>query len=101
MKKIIIILCLFALICSPAVAFLYEVKNLSKDEIQELKNEEILEVYISTVIERKASEAFHGRAGFTPKEYNKFKDLLGLIVKLRQEMLTRQMDVPPIEEWLK
>jgi len=101
MKRVMICLCLFALVSSPAFAFLYEVKILSDKEIKDLAKEEIIAVYTEALIERKASETFHSRAGFAPKEYRKFKELLGLIVNLRLEMQKRDMDVPPIDEWLR
>jgi len=101
MKKIILFLGLFVLICTQAWAFLYVVNILTKEEIKKLSKEEMVDVYIEIVIERKASENFHGKAGFTPKEYNKYKDLLRFIVKLRQEMQNREMEVPPVEEWVR
>jgi len=100
-KKVIVISSLFLLIATQSMAFLYVVKILTKEEIQKLNEEELLDVYIEVVIERKATETFHGKAGFTPKEYNKYKDLLSLIVKLRKEMIERKIDAPPIEEWLR
>ena len=66
-----------------------------------MKNEELISVYTDAVIEREASQTFHGKAGFTPKEYDSFKKLLGFIINLRQEMVNRELEPPPITEWLK
>ena len=85
----------------PANAFLYEVGILTTEEIEDLKDDKLLEVYTEAMIERKASETFHGRAGFAPKEYAAYKQLLGLISRIRQEMSTRELDVPPIDEWIR
>ena len=92
---------LLLLLTTQSYAFLYEVKILTPSEITNLSNDQILEVFKSAVIERKASEAFHGRAGFSPKEYEKYKELLGLIIDIREEMAKREMNVPPLEEWLR
>ena len=88
-------------LCSPVFAFLYEVKILTKVEIQKLTDQQIMDNYTEALIEREASETFHGKAGFTPKEYNSFKELLGYIVRLRQEMLNRGVEPPPVDQWLK
>ncbi|MDP8212993.1 MAG: hypothetical protein P9X22_06880 [Candidatus Zapsychrus exili] len=101
MKKVIIFLTIFLLFCGPALAFIYEISIPTQEEIKRLKDDEIIEIYIDVMIERKASEAFHGKAGFTPKEYTKFKELLGFIVRLRQEMSKRELEAPPIDEWLR
>ena len=84
-----------------AFAFLYEVKILTKAELQKLTNDQLMESFKGAVIERKASESFHGKAGFTPKEYDSFKTLLGFIIDLREEMVRRELEPPPIEDWLR
>ena len=101
MKKIILLFVMMFTLSTFAFAFLYEVTILTKEEIKKLKNEELISIYTDAVIEREASETFHGKAGFTPKEYQSFKDLLGLIIHLRQEMLSRELEPPPITDWLK
>ena len=101
MKKIFLILPLFLMLSLPSFAFLYEVKVLTKQETQKLTNDQILDIYKDAVIERKASETFHGKAGFTPKEYQSYKELLGFIIRIREEMLSRELTPPPIEDWLR
>ena len=101
MKKMIPFVLTFCLITSLAFAFLYEVKILSKEELKKLTNDGIVELYTSALIEREASEVFHGKAGFSPKEYENYKELLGLVIRIRQEMLDRDLQPPPIDEWLK
>ena len=92
---------MLAVLTSPGLAFLYEVKIPTKEELKKLNNDQLVDLYTSALIEREASETFHGKAGFTPKEYQSFKDLLGLIVRIRQEMLSRELEPPPIDQWLK
>ena len=101
MKKLILLLLILLLTASPALAFLYDVKVLAVEEIKKLSNEEILTVYIDAKIETKASQTFHINAGFSnPKEYRKYKELLGFIIRLRQEMEIRKVDAPPVDKWL-
>lgn len=101
MKKILTWVMFFVFSASIANAFLYQVPILTKEEIKKVSDQQLMDSYIEAVIERSASETFHGKAGFTPKEYNNFKDLLGFIVRLRQEMLKREMETPPVDEWLR
>ncbi len=101
MRKVLIAVLFLSVFTTQAFAFLPKVVNVSKEEIKKYSDEELVMVYIDTVIERKAREAFHGKAGFAPKEYQSFKDLLMLTIRLRQEISNRSLDVPPINEWLK
>ena len=101
MKKIIVLMCLFSLVCSTSFAFIYEVKILTKKEIHALEDAKLQEVYVDVIIEKRASETFHQRSGFAPKEYKQFKALLGMVINLRQEMLDRKIEVSPIDEWIK
>jgi len=86
---------------TPAFAFLYDFPILTKEEIKQLDEAGLLNAYIDAKIELDASRTFHGKAGFTPKEYNRHKELLNLVIKLRLEMQLREMEVPPIEEWIR
>ena len=101
MKRLLLVISFLLIFTANALAFLYEVKVLTKEELKKLNNDELVELYTSALIEREASETFHGKAGFTPKEYSAFKDLLGLIVKIREEMLAREMEPPPVDDWLR
>ncbi len=101
MRKILLSVLILLAFTTHAFAFLYEVKVLSKEEIQKLNNEQLLDNFKAAVIERKASETFHGKAGFTPKEYESYKALLGFIIDIREEMVKREMEPPPIEDWLR
>jgi len=103
MKKLIVSALLITglALAVPAAAFLYEIPTLTKEDIKKLTDAELVTKYIEVKIELDASRTFHGQAGFTPKEYNRHKDLLNLIVVLRLEMQLREMEVPPIDEWLR
>ena len=101
MKKIFLALMFCLLLSSRVLAFSYETDLLSKEAVKKLTNEELLDKFIDAKIEVEASKTFHGKAGFSVKEYAQYKELLGFIIRLRQEMLTRELDVPPIDEWLR
>jgi hypothetical protein len=101
MKKYMILSLMLLFVCSNSFAFLYEVKVLTREEIKKISNDQILDFFKNAVIERKASETFHGKAGFTPKEYESYKALLGFIIDLREEMKTRELEPSPIEDWLR
>ena len=101
MRRVFIILGLLLAFQTVSWAFLYEVKILNKEEIQALSDIELVNALIETKIEIDASRTFHGKAGFSPKEYAKYKELLGYIIKLRLEMQLRELEAPPIDDWLR
>ena len=100
-RTVLLILLSLGLWTQQAQAFLYEIPMMSKEEMKSASDAQLLQSYIDAKIELEASRTFHGKAGFTPKEYDKHKDLLNYIVKLRLEMQLREMEVPPIDEWIK
>lgn len=100
MKIISLILSLLLFLSTSASAFLYEVKILTDAEINKLTDKELVDNFIAAKIEVDASKTFHGKAGFTPKEYDKYKLLLGFVIQLRQEMQERGIEAPPVDEWL-
>lgn len=102
MKKLAFLLAFVLLLTSNAQAFLYSVKLLTKAEIKQLSDDELVSTYTEAKIEEKASAEFHEGAGFSnAKEYEKRKDLLRFIVYLRQEMKARGIEPDPVDEWLK
>ncbi|MCD4780460.1 MAG: hypothetical protein K8S27_07940 [Candidatus Omnitrophica bacterium] len=101
MKTLSLVLIGLFVLCAPVFGFLYEVQILSLEEVKKIDDDKLMAIYTEAMIERRATETFHGKAGFSPKEYKGFKALLGFIIRLRQEMQERNLDVPPIEEWLR
>ena len=83
------------------MAFLYDIQMLSVEDIDKLSDDKLNGAYVEAKIELAASRTFHGKSGFTPKEYQKHKELLEYIVRLRREMLERQLEAPPVDEWLR
>lgn len=82
---------MLAFAASPAVAFLYEITVLTKEEIQKLSDKDLEEVYIEARIEERTSQEFHTGAGYnSAKDYNKRKQLLRYIFELRREIGNRE-----------
>lgn len=91
MKKWIPVVLAVLLTTAPAVAFLYEITVLSKDEIAKLSDEALEEAYIEARIEERTSQEFHTGAGYnSAKDYNKRKELLRYIFELRREIGRRE-----------
>jgi len=103
MKKIIIALSLLAVISTQAFAFLYEMPMLTKEEVQKLSDEDLVEKYIEAKIEAKASQEFHQAAGFNSgKEYENRKKLLRYLFELRRELSIREkIEAGSLDELLK
>lgn len=88
---------LILFVAIPAKAFLYEVEVLSQEEVIKLSNAELLDLYTQASIERRASEAFHHGAGFQPRDYRQYRELLGFIVRLRQEIDYRHLETTAVD----
>lgn len=101
MKKILLLTIMMAILAYPAFGFMYEVKILDKEAIAGLNNDQIVDTYTDVIVEVEASKVFHERAGFTPKEYEKYKQLLRFVINIRQEMSRREITPPPLTDWLK
>lgn len=78
-------------------AFFNDFKILAKPEIQQLSDKVLTDTYIDTQIEVMAQKTFFERAGITPKDYAKFKELLRYRVDLIQELQSRKLEIPKTE----
>ncbi|MBF0484493.1 MAG: hypothetical protein HQL25_07295 [Candidatus Omnitrophica bacterium] len=101
MKKIVLMFLAFVFVCTTAFAFIYEGKIMTKEEIKQLTDDALIQTFTEIMIEKRATQEFHRNTGFTPKEYENFKLLLGFIINLRREFVSRNIEVPPIEDWIK
>jgi hypothetical protein len=91
MKQWIPMVLAVLLMTTPAVAFLYEITVLSKEDIAKLSDIALEEVYIEARIEERTSQEFHTGAGYnSAKDYNKRKQLLRYIFELRREIARRE-----------
>jgi len=101
MKRFLLAFIIIFICVSPGFAFLYQLELLTSEEIKELTDVQLWEVYVEAKVEEKASGEFHRGAGFSnAKEYEKRKELLRYIIYLRKEFNERDIEVDPIEEWL-
>ena len=98
-KRLFLIMAVMVLAAHVSFGAGEEVKILATPEIEKLTNDQLLNTYIDAKIESEAYKAF-GRTGYSHKEYSQYRELLAFIVRLRQEMEKRQVDAPPVEEWL-
>ncbi|MBF0386125.1 MAG: hypothetical protein HQL27_09705 [Candidatus Omnitrophica bacterium] len=102
MKKTLLVIALLTIFAAQSLAFISELKILTKEEIAKLTPEEITKVYIDAKVEVNASKVFYSNSGFSStKEFGKYKELLTFVIDLRREMEKRSIPIPPIEEWLK
>jgi hypothetical protein len=91
------------LIASPALAILNEnLKILTREEIQKLSDETLMETYIEARIEEKASSEFHHSAGFgTTKDYDQYKELLRYLFELRREMgMRKEINADSVDKYM-
>ena len=92
---VLIILLLAAI--TPAHAFLFQVQVLDQKEISNLSEKALMDTYLEVLIEERAVTIFYTNSGFTPKEYNQFKELLRYRVYLMMEIQKRKLEVPKID----
>lgn len=97
MQKTVVPILLFLALSVNAFAYLSDIKFLPKAEIAKLSDEALIDVYIDAVVELKASETFHTTSGFTPKEYDNYKDLLRYKILLLQEIDKRKLATPRVD----
>jgi hypothetical protein len=79
-----------------ATDFNFDVKILNKEEVAKLSDEVLLDTYLNAVVEIDAVKEIHRTAGYTPKEYDAFKELLRYRILLIQEMQKRKIEIPPV-----
>ena len=71
---------------------------LDRAGIKALEDDKLLDNYIDVIVELKAIESFHTTSGFTPKEYDNYKSLLRYKILLLDEVETRKLRVPHMEQ---
>ncbi|MBF0485319.1 MAG: hypothetical protein HQL16_02270 [Candidatus Omnitrophica bacterium] len=98
MKKIVLALFLLSAVM-PAVSYAAfttdDTAILEPKEITALTDEKLTDIYIDVLAEMEASRAFHSTSGFTPKEYEKYKNLVKYRLQLLIELHRRKLELPP------
>ena len=72
-------------------AYLSTLTVLDKTQIVKLSDDKLLDTYIDVLIELQAGRAFHTTSGFSPKEYDNYKQLLRYRILLLQEIDKRKL----------
>jgi phenylacetate-coenzyme A ligase PaaK-like adenylate-forming protein len=76
-----------------------DLKILEKKDIHKLTDEQLIDAYLNTMVEIEANRAFHTTAGFTPKEFKAYKDLLKFRLELLLETHSRNLEIPQFERY--
>ncbi|MFH1360254.1 MAG: hypothetical protein ABIJ41_04355 [Candidatus Omnitrophota bacterium] len=97
MKKTIFLLLITAFLSTQAWAVQSGMKVLAKEDIEKLSDSNLLEAFTEIVVEIEASKALHNSSGFTPDDYETFKNLLRYRIRLIQEMNKRKLELPQVE----
>ena len=98
MKRTILpLLVMFLALGVNATAYLSEIKFLPKEEIVKLTDTVLIDTYIDVMVELKAAESFHTTSGFSPKEYENYKELLRYKILLLQEIDKRKLAIPRMD----
>ena len=96
MKKMILILLVFTALANPAWAgFTSRVTILEKPEIVKLTDEKMVDEYMNVVVELEAIRTFHATSGFSPAQYDEFRNLLKYRLMLLMEIHARNIEIPP------
>ena len=84
----------------PSQSFSYPsaVTVLDNKEIAKLSDSALTAMYVDTAIEFEAMNMFHKTSGFSPREYQGYKDLLRFRYELKSELQRRKLEVPVIEQ---
>ena len=101
MLRIILALTILTIvpISSSYAVFNSDVTILDKKDITKLTDEKLVDVYLDTIVEIEANRSFHTTAGFTPKDFKDYKDLLKYRLELLMEIHNRNLDIPQLERY--
>lgn len=92
--KIFITAIFFFALTLNANAFLFDLPILSREAVGQLSDDKLVDTYIDVEVEAETVQLFYSRSSFTPKEYEKIKELLKYRVYLMQEMQKRKIEIP-------
>ena len=88
-------------LCAKVFAYLPNITILDKEAIAGLTDDKLIDAYIDVVVELQANEAFHKTSGFSPKEYESYKELLRYRILLLREIDKRKLEAPRVDETLR
>ncbi len=95
MKKLLLAVALLTVLTPSAfAAFASNVVVLDKADVVKLSDEKLVDVYTDVVVELEAIRTFHATSGFSPKQYDEFRELLKYRLKLLMEIHARNIEIP-------
>lgn len=100
-KKIAVLAVGMVFFSTAAIAFLHKVEIKIWEEMQKLKDEELVDYCTEATIELIASRIFHWTSGFTPKEYDAFKNLIRVYFDCKKLSQQRGLTLPEVEDWMR
>ncbi|MBF0504046.1 MAG: hypothetical protein HQL14_02980 [Candidatus Omnitrophica bacterium] len=74
--------------------FASDVTILEKKDISRFTDDQLIDVYMNTVVEIDANKSFHATSGFSAKEFKNYKDLLKYRLMLLVEIRSRNLELP-------
>ena len=98
MKKILALVVLSLFLVKPVLVFAEMVSRvtlLQKAEITKLSDDKLVDAYEDVLVELEAIRTFHLTSGFTPKQYDEYRDLLKFRLDLLMEIHNRNLELPP------
>lgn len=84
-------------VCTKVFAYLPNIPILDKEAIAGLTDDKLIDAYIDAVVELQANETFHKTSGFSPKEYESYKELLRYRILLLKEIDKRKLETPRVD----
>lgn len=96
---ILAVLLTFGSFSQSFAAFSTDVIVLETKEIVKLSDEQLIDAYMNVIVEIDANKTFHATSGFTPKDYNAFKNMLKFRLLLLMEIHKRALEIPQFDRF--
>jgi hypothetical protein len=99
MRKIIFFLTVVMMSMPVWGGFPSDVTIMPENEIHDLSDEKVIDIYMDVLVEIEAQQTFHTTSGFTPKDYKEYKDLLRFRLDLLSEIYKRKLEIPQFDRF--
>ncbi len=94
-KTMLIVLLSVVVLAGPAFAtFESHVTIMEKADIVKTTDEKLIDGYMDVLVEIEAVKTFHTTSGFSPKQYDEYRDLLKYRLQLLMEIHNRNLELP-------
>lgn len=103
MKKILIVVLMSVFLAGfsherMVLAYMSDIVILEPKDISKLADDQLISTFIDVIVEMEASKTFHTTSGFTPKEYDAYKNLLRYRIELLMEIHKRGLEAPSLDK---